>query len=146
MNEIERSYHFVVQRLHDNGVQWIDSSASYHQDEGLVAALEAHRTMVATFSSKLVRIVRRDIVITESVIDDKDVHTEHCCYRHGCKYGEGDSCTVSSGLKQQSYMCEGCDDELYVAGGWALAHLMNEMYERGRMVGFDRGLEHGDCC
>ena len=39
-----------------------------------------------------------------------DVHTEHCCAEHGCKYGN-DNCTVASGEKKQSYPCETCDWE-----------------------------------
>ncbi len=40
----------------------------------------------------------------------KDVHTEHCCKRHGCKYMDPD-CTVYHGDKDQSYDCESCDYE-----------------------------------
>ena len=40
----------------------------------------------------------------------KDVHTEHCCYRHGCKYGK-DDCPVEMGDKEQSFPCEQCDEE-----------------------------------
>ena len=40
---------------------------------------------------------------------EKDVHTEHCCIVHGCKYGDdtfgGDGCPVSSGKKKQSGPC-----------------------------------------
>jgi hypothetical protein len=38
----------------------------------------------------------------------KDVHTEHCCLHHGCKYGENETCTVMSLRGKQSYLCEGC--------------------------------------
>jgi hypothetical protein len=41
---------------------------------------------------------------------EKDVHTEHCCKRHGCKYGNLD-CTVAHGNKIQSYDCEACGYE-----------------------------------
>jgi hypothetical protein len=41
----------------------------------------------------------------------KDVHTEHCCLRHGCKYGDIDECTVVLGIRVQSYFCELCDEE-----------------------------------
>ena len=41
----------------------------------------------------------------------RDVHTEHCCYRHGCKYGK-DDCSVETGDKQQSYPCEQCSEEV----------------------------------
>lgn len=42
--------------------------------------------------------------------DKRDVHTEHCCLIHGCKYAYED-CTVVSEEKVQSYPCEWCDDE-----------------------------------
>lgn len=37
----------------------------------------------------------------------RDVHTEHCCSVHGCKYGDA-GCTVASGQKKQSFPCEFC--------------------------------------
>lgn len=37
----------------------------------------------------------------------KDVHTEHCCKLHGCKYGDED-CTVVNGSRLQSYRCQDC--------------------------------------
>lgn len=42
---------------------------------------------------------------------EKDVHTEHCCVTHGCKYGR-DDCSVEIGVKLQSYPCEVCDFEM----------------------------------
>jgi len=39
----------------------------------------------------------------------KDVHTEHCCAIHGCKYGDS-YCPVEKGKKPQSYLCESCHD------------------------------------
>lgn len=36
---------------------------------------------------------------------EKDVHTDHCCIVHGCKYGD-DACTVTTGRKKQSASCE----------------------------------------
>jgi hypothetical protein len=39
----------------------------------------------------------------------KNVHTEHCCVIHGCKYGEED-CPVATGKQKQSYLCENCGD------------------------------------
>lgn len=44
----------------------------------------------------------------------KNVHTEHCCKHHGCKYGEDEFCPVVLGLQEQSHLCELCDDDL----GW----------------------------
>jgi len=40
----------------------------------------------------------------------KDVHTEHCCCHHGCKFGEDDFCSVWLGYKNQSYKCEFCHE------------------------------------
>jgi len=40
----------------------------------------------------------------------KNVHTEHCCSVHGCKYGEKD-CPVALGLQKQSYPCEFCGED-----------------------------------
>ena len=39
----------------------------------------------------------------------KNVHTEHCCEYHGCKYCEPD-CPVENGIQEQSYSCEFCND------------------------------------
>jgi hypothetical protein len=36
-----------------------------------------------------------------------DVHTEHCCIVHGCKYMD-DDCTVITRQLPQSYSCEQC--------------------------------------
>jgi hypothetical protein len=36
-----------------------------------------------------------------------DVHTEHCCLKHGCKYRD-DDCTVVTGKAPQSFKCETC--------------------------------------
>ena len=41
----------------------------------------------------------------------KDVHTEHCCIKHGCKYSIP-NCSVVTGKKKQSFPCEICDLEL----------------------------------
>ena len=38
---------------------------------------------------------------------DRNVHTEHCCIYHGCKYND-DDCPVASGKQPQSYLCEDC--------------------------------------
>lgn len=37
-----------------------------------------------------------------------DVHTEHCCVVHGCKYNEDESCPVVQGKKPQCRPCELC--------------------------------------
>lgn len=44
-------------------------------------------------------------------VDDKNVHTEHCCVT-SCKYGDHD-CPVATGLQKPSYPCEDCCCELF---------------------------------
>ena len=51
-------------------------------------------------------------LVGEEDTEDGDVHTEHCCKVHGCKYGDAD-CTVVTGKKKQAYPCESC---MYTAG------------------------------
>lgn len=41
---------------------------------------------------------------------NSDVHTAHCCARHGCKYRD-DTCTVTTGGAPQQYACESCAHE-----------------------------------
>lgn len=43
--------------------------------------------------------------------DHKDVHTEHCCVLHGCKYDD-DFCLVATGERRQSGPCEECGQTL----------------------------------
>jgi len=38
----------------------------------------------------------------------KDVHTEHCCIVHGCKYSD-EKCTVTTRRLKQSHGCENCE-------------------------------------
>jgi hypothetical protein len=70
---------------------------------------------------------------------EKDVHTEHCCIRHGCKYGHV-NCTVAYGEKQQSWPCDYCF--MQIEEEWDWAHLMNEMYDKGFTEGHKRGSAH----
>lgn len=81
----------------------------------------------------------------------KDVHTEHCCWRHGCKYHwagrRSTSCSVVSGEKSQSFMCEMCADEL--EDSWDDILAMNAVFNAGRratarevLAATDGGPEH----
>jgi hypothetical protein len=45
----------------------------------------------------------------EFELGETDVHTEHCCVHHGCKYGK--SCKVEEGKQRQSFPCELCDEQ-----------------------------------
>lgn len=38
------------------------------------------------------------------------VHASHCCFLHGCKYGD-DDCPIESGYIKQEYPCEWCSNE-----------------------------------
>lgn len=57
--------------------------------------------------------------------DDRDVHTEHCCLIHGCKYGDED-CPVATGKKAQSFECEDCAEEVETVGLTRLRELEAE--------------------
>lgn len=37
-----------------------------------------------------------------------DVHTRHCCIKHGCKYGDDEKCTVVTKRAPQEGPCEIC--------------------------------------
>jgi hypothetical protein len=64
----------------------------------------------------------------------KDVHTEHCCVKHGCKYhwtkNLTNPCTVESGQKPQSSMCEYCYE--WLEENWDLVLLLDAQFEAGR--------------
>lgn len=127
-NQVETTHYYVIQRLWND--EWVDSSGTYYGEENLPAAMECQANMAKTHGLDLVKMVRRDTVVTEVEITT-DVHTEHCCWQHGCQYG-GDktNCTVLSGLRPQSHMCEMCNFDLG-GGGLGLAYLLNEMYNKG---------------
>ena len=38
------------------------------------------------------------------------VHIAHCCYIHGCKYGD-ENCPVASGEVAQKHLCYDCEEE-----------------------------------
>jgi hypothetical protein len=46
-------------------------------------------------------------VVERALQDIKNVHTEHCCLTHGCKYCDAD-CPVETGKQEQSFPCESC--------------------------------------
>lgn len=37
-------------------------------------------------------------------------HVTHCCERHGCKYGEDETCPVVQKKNNQEYPCEDCQN------------------------------------
>ena len=44
-------------------------------------------------------------------MNNKNVHTEHCCLKHGCKYRDA-NCPVELGIQEQSHPCEDCSYDL----------------------------------
>ena len=64
--------------------------------------------------------------------NSKDVHTEHCCARHGCKYGDPE-CSVALGIKKQSWNCETCDYEMHPTN--ELVQLMTWLKEKDYLTG-----------
>lgn len=48
--------------------------------------------------------------LTEDQIHEQ-THATHCCLRHSCKYGEYNTCPVTTGKVQQQYPCEECYNE-----------------------------------
>jgi hypothetical protein len=66
------------------------------------------------------------------------VHVRHCCWMHGCKYGD-DSCPVKSGALAQEFACESCrifeaeDEARELHGFWATARA--EGYYAGKAEG-----------
>lgn len=67
------------------------------------------KELAAAKEAKEVRFQRR-LRIYQNRNKPKDVHTEHCCKEHGCKYDDED-CPVVQGKKEQSFPCESCDDD-----------------------------------
>lgn len=69
---------------------------------------------------KYVKVAKQPTSVTSA----KDVHTEHCCSIHGCKYGEDSDCTVVRYGAPQSFPCEYCqeaigtDEPHYATSGW----------------------------
>ncbi len=129
---IENAHYYVIQRRWstkgENG--WTDSSSNYWGEDGLCAALTTQADMAKTYGLDNVKMMRRDTLTTEVEITT-DVHTSHCCTRHGCKYDEDKTCTVVAGFRSQEFPCEGCDFELNEDGGLEVAYLLNEMYDKG---------------
>jgi hypothetical protein len=43
-------------------------------------------------------------------VDNVGTHVAHCCFEHGCKYGN-DHCPVESGAERQEHPCEECGSD-----------------------------------
>ena len=47
--------------------------------------------------------------------DKVGVHQSHCCWKHGCKYGD-DDCPVELGTVKQDHLCEYCENDVMEKG------------------------------
>jgi hypothetical protein len=137
MTEINNDFHHIIQRRYSATEPWFDCGPKYFGEDGIASAVLVEKFEAKRYGSDKVRLVRREVVITEDVVSSTDVHTEHCCIRHGCEYGPGDECSVVSGTKPQSFRCEQCDYELEDEGGLELAYAINEVYDLGFKKGND---------
>ena len=64
---------------------------------------------------------------------EKCVHTEHCCAKNGCKYGDID-CPVWLGHKKQSYpYWDGCSE-----AEEEIPTISEEIYKARRREAYDR--------
>ena len=67
---------------------------------------------VVTWSVRVrdLTLVKKAAAETNKVDKSKwGVHEAHCCYIHGCKYGDPD-CPVANGLTKQRFLCMDCTD------------------------------------
>jgi hypothetical protein len=88
----------VAKALHD--IEWVDSDDMSVGDENQAIADCMDRKEIEK------EVIKE--IIGSGQEKYKDVHTEHCCKIHGCKYGDSD-CSVAMGTKKQSHPCESCD-------------------------------------
>lgn len=90
------------------------SSVSKDSEIGYVhefTSLRKARIAANVYKGKVFRVTARisnKLKLRPEHEDNKDVHTEHCCVRHGCKYSHSD-CPVEAKKKRQSYHCESCE-------------------------------------
>lgn len=64
-------FYFVIQRKHITSAQeetWVDTSSNYYGEAGEVAAVEKCANMQGIFGQANVRVVRRDVMVTEVVV------------------------------------------------------------------------------
>lgn len=116
---------------------------SFHQSYGRCedcgkakACYDVPSKIIAEHSAANASLIREIIAPKK-----KDIHTAHCCQKHGCKYfgvvGGESACTVVKSGGQES-MCNICWEELYEEGGYEDAKLMNEMYRMGEQHAHER--------
>lgn len=149
MKEVSNEFHHVIQRRCGPAEPWFDCGPKYFGEDGIPGAILAAKIEAKMRGSEKVQVVRRDTLVTEIVVSLTDVHTEHCCIRHGCEYGPDDECSVVSATKPQSFRCEQCEFDLNEEGGLDLAYAINGIYNlgfnKGNLCKVCKGDIHGYC-
>ncbi len=82
----------------------------YHRNIASGVSLQhASAAFMSNMNAGLFTMVYRNMTesIPETPEAEKNVHTEHCCVIHGCKYGDTD-CPVERKIQRQSFQCEEC--------------------------------------
>ena len=72
----------------------------------------ALKEKMITMCDNLIETLMKYHIEQRPADQETDVHTEHCCAIHGCKYRD-DDCTVETGKLIQSYPCESCGPHPY---------------------------------
>jgi hypothetical protein len=105
---------FDIQKHLDTPEHYFQTALEAATNDGLVNAAQiAIRNKIKArdeaFKDASGRVLNSIFDLIESKPKDQklDVHTEHCCFLHGCKYNEGD-CPVATDRLIQSYICESC--------------------------------------
>ena len=69
---VEQDFYFVIQRSHITAVgkrEWVDSSGKYYGEAGGLAAMPERDRMREIFGEDAVKIVRRDVLVTETPVE-----------------------------------------------------------------------------
>lgn len=66
-----------------------------------------HRDKLVRLADEAIRELMQQHCASQPDDQEKDVHTEHCCVIHGCKYRD-DDCPVETEKLIQSFPCESC--------------------------------------
>lgn len=64
-----------------------------------------------TTREQLLAAAALDFRVTAEPGDRVGVHVTHCCWKHGCKYGDA-ACPVKLNLAEQEYPCEHCGETI----------------------------------
>lgn len=98
LQEDTLEYRDLYNLVQDYNILW-EGSGDYKPDYGTIVNLVRTESINkgTTFFVNILEIPSKE----------RNVHTEHCCFTHGCKYGEQD-CPVANMKQLQSTPCEQC--------------------------------------